>query len=74
SISYEFITDSVNEGVTQLPDRYLILPPVGQKAQEPRKRTRTSFTRTEDAALLIYVESHTRYRTGNEIYKVFANS
>ncbi|KAG6180150.1 hypothetical protein E4U10_007637 [Claviceps purpurea] len=52
----------------------LILPPVGQKTQESRTRTRTSFTPAEDAALLIYVESHTKDRTGYQIYKVFAES
>ncbi|KAG6086422.1 hypothetical protein E4U15_000696 [Claviceps sp. LM218 group G6] len=74
SISYEYITDSVIKGVTQLPDRYLILPPFDQKTQESRKRTRTIFTPAEDAALLIYVESHTKDRTGNHIYKIFAES
>ncbi|KAG5974270.1 hypothetical protein E4U58_003247 [Claviceps cyperi] len=74
SISYEFITDSVEKGVTQLPDRYEILPPFGQRTQESRKRTRTFFTPAEDAALLIYVESCTKDRTGNQIYKVFAES
>ncbi|KAG6151795.1 hypothetical protein E4U47_007416 [Claviceps purpurea] len=52
----------------------LILPPVGQKTQESRTRTRTSFTPAEDAALLIYVESHTKDCTGYQIYKVFAES
>ncbi|KAG6244420.1 hypothetical protein E4U23_006207 [Claviceps purpurea] len=52
----------------------LILPPVGQKTQESRTRTRTSFPPAEDAALLIYVESHTKDRTGYQIYKVFAES
>ncbi|KAG5974590.1 hypothetical protein E4U56_004399 [Claviceps arundinis] len=74
SISYEFITDSVRKGVTQLPDRYLILPPFDQTTQESRKRTRTIFTPAEDASLLLYVESHTKDRTGNQIYKVFAES
>ncbi|KAG6027468.1 hypothetical protein E4U40_001516 [Claviceps sp. LM458 group G5] len=74
SISFKFITDSVEKGVTQLPDRYLILPPFGQRTQESKKRTRTTFTPAEDAALLIYVESHTNDRNGNEIYKVFAES
>ncbi|KAG5943877.1 hypothetical protein E4U59_007835 [Claviceps monticola] len=74
SISYEFITDSVKEGVTQLPDRYLIHPPFDQRTQESKKRTRTTFSPDEDAALLIYVESHTKDRTGNQIYKVFAES
>ncbi|KAG6125876.1 hypothetical protein E4U12_006925 [Claviceps purpurea] len=74
SISYEFITDSVKNGVTQLPDRYLIHPPFDQGTQESRKRTRTTFSPAEDAALLIYVESHTKDRTGNHIYKVFAES
>ncbi|KAG6118103.1 hypothetical protein E4U13_000505 [Claviceps humidiphila] len=74
SISYEFITDSVRKGVTQLPDRYLILPPFDQTTHESRKRTRTIFTPAEDASLLLYVESHTKDRTGNQIYKVFAES
>ncbi|KAG5925045.1 hypothetical protein E4U61_003734 [Claviceps capensis] len=74
SISYEFITDSVKEGVTQLPDRYLIHPPFDQRTQESKKRTRTTFSPAEDAALLTYVESHTKDRTGNHIYKVFAES
>ncbi|KAG6092232.1 hypothetical protein E4U14_000819, partial [Claviceps sp. LM454 group G7] len=36
--------------------------------------TRTSYTIAEDAALLIYVESHPSYRSGNAIYKIFAES
>ncbi|KAG6056052.1 hypothetical protein E4U32_005923 [Claviceps aff. humidiphila group G2b] len=35
---------------------------------------RTSYTIAEDAALLRYVESHTSYRLGNAIYKIYAES
>ncbi|KAG6052964.1 hypothetical protein E4U32_007916 [Claviceps aff. humidiphila group G2b] len=74
-ISYEFITDFVRNCVKQLPDRHLILPPFGQKTvNQESRRTRSSHTPAEDAALLIYVESHTKDRTGNQIYKVFAES
>ncbi|KAG6100729.1 hypothetical protein E4U31_003928 [Claviceps sp. LM219 group G6] len=74
-ISYEIITDFVRNCVKQLPDRYLILPPFGQKTvNQESRRTRTSYTPAEDAALLIYVESHTKDRIGNQIYKVFAES
>ncbi|KAG6021119.1 hypothetical protein E4U41_002611 [Claviceps citrina] len=75
SISWKYITESVASGCAQLPDRYCISRPSDSAATAGRtKLTRSEFTKAEDAALANCVLSHSKGRTGNQIYQEFADS
>ncbi|KAG5981555.1 hypothetical protein E4U55_002836 [Claviceps digitariae] len=74
SISWKYITDSVAHGFAQLTDRYCILRPADLATSARTKLTRSGFTNAEDAALANWVLSHSKDRTGNQIYKEFAES
>lgn len=74
SYSYQFIEDSVKNGILQVEDRYLICQPDMPRppgSSAPIKRTRAPFTKAEDAALVEWVLSHHTARTGNAIYQEF---
>ncbi|EGX92688.1 transcription factor Rap1, putative [Cordyceps militaris CM01] len=75
SISWKFITESVENGVAQLPDHYRIgLAPAvtrGAASSKPNKTIRTPFTAAEDAALASWVLASKDSRMGNEMYKQF---
>ena len=78
SYSWKLITDSVDNGIIQLKDRYRI----GRDPEIPRpaagggltKATRTAFTHAEDVALAKWALSHAVDRTGNKIYQKFAET
>ncbi|KAG5918926.1 hypothetical protein E4U42_006700 [Claviceps africana] len=74
SVSWKYITDSVANGCAQLTDRYCLRPRASAEISGGAKLTRSGFTNAEDAALANWVLSHSRDRTGNEIYKKFAES
>ncbi|KAJ4158650.1 uncharacterized protein LMH87_009166 [Akanthomyces muscarius] len=73
SISWKFITESVENGVVQLPDRYKIAhapaTPRHVASGRPVKHSRATFTEEEDAVLASWVLAHDSNQTGNEIYK-----
>lgn len=75
SISWKFITESVENGVVQLPDRYKIAKvpttPRHVTSGRPAKQSRAAFTEEEDAVLASWVLAHASNQTGNEIYKQF---
>jgi hypothetical protein len=75
SYSWKFITESVRNGILQLPDRYRIgwTPDMQRPAgsSRPTKRTRTDFTAEDDAALAAHVLSFAADRTGNKLYQEF---
>ncbi|OAR03040.1 hypothetical protein LLEC1_04275 [Akanthomyces lecanii] len=75
SISWKFITESVENGVVQLPDRYKIahapLTPRRVASGRPVIHSRAAFTEEEDAVLASWVLAHDSNQTGNEIYKQF---
>lgn len=79
SYSWKYITDSVQHGAAQLTDRYRIsghteTPRVRVGVSGPVKRTRTRFSDADDAALANWVLAHTEGRTGNKIFKIFAET
>ncbi|KID77924.1 Homeodomain-like protein, partial [Metarhizium brunneum ARSEF 3297] len=79
SYSWKYITDSVQYGAAQLTDRYRIsghteTPRVRVGVSGPVKRTRTRFSDADDAALANWVLAHTEGRTGNKIFKIFAET
>lgn len=71
--SWQFIADSVKNGVIQLKDRYRIggdpelQRPAGGGGMT--RSGRTQFTRAEDALLARWVLSHALDRSGNKIYQ-----
>ncbi|KAM3450248.1 hypothetical protein MY3296_006251 [Beauveria thailandica] len=75
SISWKFITESVENGVVQIPDHYEIgHAPAGPRpagSGRPTKFGRADFTPAEDAALASWVLAHDSSLTGNAIYKDF---
>ncbi|KAG5985372.1 hypothetical protein E4U54_006034, partial [Claviceps lovelessii] len=74
SVSWKYITDSVAHGFAQLMDRYCIMRPADSGTTGRPKLTRSKFTNMEDAALANWVLSHFKDRTGNQIYKEFAET
>ncbi|KAM5348706.1 hypothetical protein ACJ41O_008530 [Fusarium nematophilum] len=78
SYSWKFITESVDNGIIQLKDRYLI----GRDPELPRpvggnhlaKSTRTPYTGADDAKLARWVLAHRGDRQGNAIYQEFEKS
>ncbi|KAM3509059.1 hypothetical protein MY11210_006475 [Beauveria gryllotalpidicola] len=75
SISWKFITESVENGVVQIPDRYRIeQAPAGPRqaaSGRPARLVRAKFTTAEDAALASWVLAHDRHLTGNAMYMEF---
>ncbi|OAA63831.1 Homeodomain-related protein [Cordyceps fumosorosea ARSEF 2679] len=76
AISWKFITESVENGVAQLLDRYRIgHAPAGPReiaSNRPIKGGRAPFTAADDAALASFLLAQgNRNLTGNEIYKLF---
>ncbi|KAI1064801.1 hypothetical protein LB507_000821 [Fusarium sp. FIESC RH6] len=76
SYSWQFIEDSVKNGIIQLKDRYLIGPPPNAPrpvgSGQPTKSTRTPFTREDDARIARWVLEHPTDQKGNEIWKEYA--
>lgn len=76
SYSWQFIDDSVKNGIIQLKDRYLIGPPPNAPrpvgSGQPTKSTRTPFTREDDARIARWVLQHPTDQKGNEIWKEYA--
>ncbi|TQV97420.1 hypothetical protein V2A60_006828 [Cordyceps javanica] len=77
SISWKFITESVQNGFVQLPDHYWIKKVRGTQRQAAPERsdkrtTRAGFTLAEDAALARWVLAHDGQKAGNLIYQHFA--
>ncbi|KAJ2970121.1 hypothetical protein NQ176_g8336 [Zarea fungicola] len=75
AISWKFITESVENGVVQIPDRYKIAQaPTGPRhasSSRPTRGSRTAFTAQEDEILASWVLAHGKHKTGNEIYMEF---
>ncbi|CAG7564965.1 unnamed protein product [Fusarium equiseti] len=76
SYSWQFIDDSVKNGIIQLKDRYLIGPPPNAPrpvgSGQPTKSTRTPFTPEDDARIARWVLQHPTDQKGNEIWKEYA--
>ncbi|KAH7013436.1 TRF2-interacting telomeric protein/Rap1 C terminal domain-containing protein [Ilyonectria destructans] len=76
SYSWKFITESVENGIIQIKDRYRIgrdpdLPRPAGGGVRGTKSTRTPFTIDDDAGLAKWVLAHTVDRTGNKIFQEF---
>ncbi|KAH7161430.1 TRF2-interacting telomeric protein/Rap1 C terminal domain-containing protein [Dactylonectria macrodidyma] len=76
SYSWKFVTESVENGIIQIKDRYLIgrdptLPRPAGRASHGKKSTRTPFTSAEDAALAKWVLAHNVNQLGNKIFQEF---
>ncbi|KAL6866644.1 TRF2-interacting telomeric protein/Rap1 C terminal domain-containing protein [Trichoderma novae-zelandiae] len=72
SYSWKFITESVNAGIIQVEDKYLIEPPPPERrsilAGAHAKRFRTPFTDFDDALLTKYVLENGGKTAGNVMY------
>ncbi|KAM0344036.1 hypothetical protein ACHAPU_007939 [Fusarium lateritium] len=75
SYSWEFIKDSVENGIIQLKDRYLIgLPPGAPRpvgSGHASKSTRTPFTPQDDARIAKWVLEHPTDQKGNMIWQEY---
>ncbi|KAL3962596.1 hypothetical protein ACCO45_004119 [Purpureocillium lilacinum] len=76
SYSWKFVTESVENGIIQIKDRYRIgpdpdLPRTVGSTDRPGKATRTRFTHSEDVALVKWVLRHGEHFAGNKIYQEF---
>ncbi|KAM0201280.1 hypothetical protein ACHAPA_002454 [Fusarium lateritium] len=75
SYSWQFIEDSVKNGIIQLKDRYLIgrhpdeSRPVG--SGQPSKSTRTPFSAEDDAKLAKWALEHPTEQKGNKIWQEY---
>jgi hypothetical protein len=75
SYSWRFIEDSVNNGIIQLKDRYLI----GRHHDEPRpvgsgqlsRSTRTKFSAEDDAKIAKWALDHPTEQKGNRIWQEY---
>lgn len=75
SYSWQFIEDSVNNGIIQLKDRYLI----ERDPDEPRpvgsgqlsKTTRTKFSAEDDAKIAKWALDHPTEQKGNRIWQEY---
>ncbi|KAL7932695.1 TRF2-interacting telomeric protein/Rap1 C terminal domain-containing protein [Trichoderma chlorosporum] len=72
SFSWKFITESVNAGVIQVEDKYLIGPPPNQRKSvltgAHSKRTRTPFSEADDAIVAKWILEHGINTAGNKMY------
>ncbi|KAG5663300.1 hypothetical protein KAF25_001236 [Fusarium avenaceum] len=75
SYSWQFIEDSINNGIIQLKDRYLI----GRHPDEPRpvgsgqlsRSTRTKFSAEDDANIAKWALEHPTEQKGNRIWQEY---
>ncbi|KAF3072240.1 hypothetical protein CFAM422_005641 [Trichoderma lentiforme] len=72
SYSWKYITESVNAGIIQVEDKYLIGPPPNQRRSvltgAHAKKTRTPFTEQDDAIVAKWVLKHGIDTAGNKMY------
>lgn len=72
SFSWKFITESVDAGIVQVEDKYLIGPPPNQprpvRTGYHTKKTRTSFTEQDDAILAKRILERGINTAGNKMY------
>lgn len=72
SFSWKFITESVNAGIIQVEDKYLIGPPPNQPRSvltgHHAKKTRTPFTEFDDAIVAKWILEHGINTAGNKMY------
>ncbi|KAL7956862.1 TRF2-interacting telomeric protein/Rap1 C terminal domain-containing protein [Trichoderma compactum] len=72
SYSWKYITESVNAGIVQVEDKYLIGPPPNQRRSvltgAHAKTTRTRFTEQDDAIVAKWILEHGINTAGNKMY------
>ncbi|KAL7946535.1 TRF2-interacting telomeric protein/Rap1 C terminal domain-containing protein [Trichoderma barbatum] len=72
SYSWKFITESVNAGIIQVEDKYLIGPPPNQRRSvhtgAHAKKTRTPFSEQDDAVVAKWVLKYGINTAGNKMY------
>ncbi|PNP51557.1 hypothetical protein THARTR1_07813 [Trichoderma harzianum] len=72
SYSWKYITESVNAGIIQVEDKYLIGPPPNQRQSvltgAHAKHTRTRFTEQDDAIVAKWILMHGINTAGNKMY------
>ncbi|KAL7913257.1 TRF2-interacting telomeric protein/Rap1 C terminal domain-containing protein [Trichoderma velutinum] len=72
SYSWKYITESVNAGIIQVEDKYLIGPPPNQRRSvltgAHAKRTRTAFSEQDDAIVVKWVLKNGINTAGNKMY------
>ncbi|EHK24955.1 uncharacterized protein TRIVIDRAFT_208667 [Trichoderma virens Gv29-8] len=72
SFSWKFITESVNAGIIQVEDKYLIGPPPNQRRSvltgAHAKKTRTPFSEQDDAIVAKWILKHGINTAGNKMY------
>ncbi|KAJ6437809.1 Low-affinity potassium transport protein [Purpureocillium lavendulum] len=76
SYSWKFVTESVDNGIIQIKDRYRIgpdpdLPRAVGSTSRPGKTTRTPFSHEDDVALVKWVLRSGQHLAGNKIYQEF---